>query len=85
MTNRAAGVGGKDTMSEWISVDDRLPDEDYEDVIVAAKSGQVTSAYMVTDYLEEPPKRKFDNEWERDMWVTHWMPWPKHPREDSGD
>lgn len=53
----------------WISVKDRLPENDDE---VAIASG----SYMTTGY--------YDGEWHGMLsYVTHWMPLPEPPREET--
>ena len=55
-------------MSDWISVEDRLP-QLYVDVLVYTGEFVVVSARLT------------DNEWRADK-PTHWMPLPKSPSED---
>lgn len=59
-------------MSDWISVDDRLPDED-ETVIVAGGIGYVIDGvwYSATAEANGRPIQ-----WE----VTHWMDLPELPK-----
>jgi hypothetical protein len=64
---------------EWISVNDRLPEED-EDVLVMTAEGKFASGGMHVASLDE------DGVWypsHGDGWefpdVTHWMPLPKPP------
>lgn len=64
---------------EWISVKDRLPEQDGE-YIVAAKVGDnafVEQSRFVKDYYGLGPDwRKFAS-----GEVTHWMPMPDFPEE----
>lgn len=58
---------------EWISVEDRLPDEDIRVLV-----------YLDTDrsYTKLDTDRRFEGKWVR--WstdVTHWMPLPSPPTE----
>ena len=60
------------TVQEWISVDDRLPDDD-EVVIICTDKNFVYAGELIGDTWF------LDN----DSWtatVTHWMPLPKPPK-----
>jgi hypothetical protein len=60
-------------MPQWISVKDRLP-EDASDVLIAWADGVSEACFC-------------DDSWCRDgrrlLWVTHWMPLPEPPPENS--
>ena len=64
-----------DVVSEWISVNDRLPKE-HENVLTygARPSYDVVYVNRLID--------KENGEWLYDG-VTHWMPLPKPPKEDA--
>ena len=52
-------------MSEWININDRLPDKDME-IFFYANGGVTGSIYYVA--------KEF-----KDKTITHWMPLPKPP------
>lgn len=67
-----------DAMPRWISVEERLP-EDYEDVVIIMRNG-ASSWYRVA-YREYGGwsfggGRRVTDE------VTHWMPLPEPPKEE---
>ena len=67
-----------DAMPRWISVEERLP-EDYEDVVIIMRDG-ASSWYRVA-YREYGGwsfggGRRVNDE------VTHWMPLPELPKEE---
>ncbi len=79
-------------MSEWISVKERLPEDDAPPgrkqitVMVATEAGKVTIASRVFE-----PERGYCGKtyparwiWSRllNNYVTHWMPLPDPPKED---
>lgn len=83
-------------MSEWISVNDRLPQR--KDVMIATLAYQNSSDYVLVyiDNLTWPYRRtlvtvgRYDYDAERWVmkaahnWkVTHWMPLPEPPKEVS--
>lgn len=72
-------------MSEWISVKDRLPDND--DFVLAIVSGKTGSIKLDNAY--ELAQFSMDEGWILEMWpewedpkVSHWMPLPEPPKED---
>lgn len=67
-------------MSEWISVDERLPEKG-QSVIFAIFNGNLGFGYLVerrdggfhfNDYLDDEPLVNISG-------VTHWMPLPEPP------
>ena len=75
--------------SEWISVEERLPDICGMDVLMVAVNcyGQTNIVKGFTDY-QFPIKfltneKQYDNIW--GAWeVTHWMPLPEAPKGGGG-
>ena len=72
------------TVQEWISVDDRLPDQSGEVLVIVSGNPQknitLNCAYELAEY--DP----YDG-WIMEMWpewedavVTHWMPLPEPPK-----
>lgn len=64
-------------MSKWISVKDKLPDDELHDVLVyceyrAAKECDVGYLDCSGDW--------FDEKYDEYIPVTHWMPLPKSPK-----
>jgi len=85
-------------MSEWISVNDRLPEinldpeADYQKhrarVIVATQGGEVREmTYTWQKFAKtEKGRRPRWEEWNGQLaWdnVTHWMPMPEHPNKQK--
>lgn len=72
-------------MKEWISVEDRLPNDD--SCLVFFKDINTGHGWIEIDHLSEfSPKSMFEG-FQRigsDRWIkaTHWMPLPKPPEED---
>lgn len=80
---------------EWISVEDRLPEDVYKDrkiitVLVCTKSGRVSTSSRVR--MMKVNKEKMDYEY-TDIFewsgqiakkVTHWMPLPEAPKMKGG-
>lgn len=82
-------------MSEWISVNDRLPEHDHCYVLFASQGGHVSSTFYSVD---RAGLKRFGNSYSRSTQgknsgffeashqygykVTHWMPLPSPP-EDS--
>ena len=60
---------------EWISVDDRLPENGKEDVLIALRWGEVDIGWCEDGRW----RSEFVNEYE-DGEVTHWMPIPQPPK-----
>jgi hypothetical protein len=52
---------------EWISVDDRLPEEDKPIIVFGKDGAEIYSGFHVMDF----------NNYYKD--VTHWMPLPSPP------
>ena len=80
-------------MSEWISVEDELPSENYSHVLVYCKGGNIEKTYCIRNrddaksYFEGSYTRSNQGKWsacfkicwEYGYTVTHWMPLPKPP------
>ena len=64
-------------MSEWISVNDRLP-EGYKDVLVCYKNA-VGYRIDITFYCDQC---EYGDGWFLPVNITHWMPLPEPPEED---
>lgn len=75
-------------MSEWISVDERLPDVEYDWVLVSTVDWKNPKLRFVP-HVAERRKGKWvsqdDVEGDLETWahvkVTHWMPLPEPPHE----
>ena len=70
-------------MGEWISVDDRLPD-DSQDILLVVNGARVISGYYAgyngAHYVWKASRNGFvfwDDE------ITHWMPLPELPKEEE--
>lgn len=78
-------------MSEWISVEDRLPTSIVNKVIVRCKNGYVGFGHYekyngkeVWYNLEsQKPFTDWDIEDCETYEITHWMPLPEPPREEA--
>lgn len=74
-------------MSEWISVEDRLPNRDCKVIVCAhkirggfiKKERFITTAVFCMTMID---KHYFDFKSNGDGIVTHWMPLPELPKED---
>lgn len=64
-------------MSEWISVEDRLPTAEGEFVVFDVMDFMVHHDYFV---IPEDGSQPFWNHYGE--WVTHWMPLPEPPRSE---
>ncbi len=68
---------------KWISVDDKLPDDDknyYESVLVYCAYGackEFDDAYLTDN------KTWLDEKYNAQIPVTHWMPLPEPPKDQS--
>ena len=74
------------TVQEWISVEDRLPDND--DIVMVIASGKVGNITLVNAF--ELETYSIDEGWILEMWpewedpkVTYWMPLPQPPEEGT--
>lgn len=63
------------TVQEWISVDDRLPENEKEGVLIGLRWGEVDIGWCEDGRWSS----EFVNEYE-DGEVTHWMPLPEPPK-----
>lgn len=66
-------------MSDWISVDDRLPKEKQD---VLAYRGRIQDCVTVTSLGED--WMYVTGEWVPEGWITHWMPLPEPPKYIGG-
>ena len=64
-----------EVVQEWISVDDRLPENGKEGVLIALRWGEVGIGWCEDGRW----RSEFVNEYE-DGEVTHWMPIPQPPK-----
>ena len=68
--------------SEWISVEERLPENENERVLVILKD------IPLVDHIGTPKvdtDRYIDGRWVRwDRIITHWMPLPEAPKKGGG-
>ena len=81
---------------EWISVDERLPEDVYDKdrkiitVLVCTKSGRVSTSSRVRMMMLNKEKRDFEYtdifEWSGQIAkkITHWMPLPEPPKMKGG-
>ena len=63
------------TVQEWISVEDRLPENGKEGVLIGLRWGEVDIGWCEDSRW----RSEFVNEYE-DGEVTHWMPLPNQPK-----
>lgn len=63
------------TVQKWISVDDRLPENGKESVLIALRWGEVDIGWCEDGRW----RSEFINEYEEGE-VTHWMPIPQPPK-----
>lgn len=67
---------------EWISVEDRLPDNENERVLVFLKDADFTKPI---GFNKIDTDRYIDGKWVRwGRYVTHWMPLPDAPKMKGG-
>ena len=64
-----------EVVQEWISVDDRLPENRKEGALIALRWGEVDIGWCEDGRWDS----EFVNEYE-DGEVTHWMPLPQSPK-----
>lgn len=81
---------------EWISVDERLPEDVYKDrkiitVLVCTKSGRVSTSSRIRMMMVNKEKMNYEYtdifEWSGQIAkkVTHWMPLPEAPKMKGGE
>ena len=80
-------------MPEWISVKDRLPEIEFEDnqhqasiMVLATTCGGILFGYFYIYKYNgtwEFVSYDEDMDFDRCVTVTHWMPLPEPPKEDS--
>lgn len=80
---RADQQRGGDTVSEWISVEDRLP-EKCGHYLVYIQGGDVYNIRLAR-YSPEKNKWRTAEAYSYFEGITHWMPLPEPPREVSDD
>lgn len=69
--------------SEWISVDERLPENDTERVLVHLSDCSFTKPI---GFNKLDTDRYVDGKWVRwSKYVTHWMPLPEPPQMKGGE
>jgi hypothetical protein len=71
-------------MSEWISVKDRLPEQDGKYLLLVQKRHSIGTFYNGYFYKSTAPKRYYKSwltENKRYVCVTHWMALPDLPKE----
>lgn len=81
--------------SEWISVEDRLPEDVYGKgrkqitVLVCTESGKVSTTSRQRVVKWDKTKLEFVEldsfEWSKNKRVTHWMPLPEAPKTKGGE
>lgn len=69
-----------DAMPKWISVEERLP-EDEQDVLVCVNKNTIDTGYCSFGY--DPSVRNWWVYASMSNNVTHWMPLPEPPKEDT--
>jgi len=58
-------------MSDWISVEDRVPAERYVDVLIGGYDEFTDEFVIMIESYEDAPET-----------LTHWMPLPEPPKDD---
>lgn len=69
-------------MAEWISVKDRLPPR-YKKILVVNGHGYVNISAFVKEFDGEWTWLGLDGKYNHINDITHWMPLPEPPKEDS--
>lgn len=87
--NVELNVANNETMSEWISVKDRLPSGRRDYLCVCVFGDSKMQFYNVLMFHPEQDAENgyvsgphFSDEGMSGMLVTHWMPLPKMPKEE---
>jgi len=74
------------TMSEWISAEERMPEDGgigYSNtVLLYSPHDGVLVGYLDTQTYAEPTWREYDG-WAISWPVTHWQPLPDPPEDDQ--
>lgn len=85
--NEKHGASEQVNCSGWISVKDRLPDKEGS-YIVCTKNGSVCTSHFYKDLYDL--YIQLQNKKPKSMWsgtvsphITHWMPLPEPPKEES--
>ena len=83
-------MGFADAKADWISVNDRMPEDMYGKhrkkitVLVCTESGRVSTASRQRAFCFDQTKKKWLEldtfEWNNRKRVTHWMPLPEPPK-----
>lgn len=75
---------------KWISVEERLPEDDVEVLVyIASKKENVDSVIAITHYTHSMYGYNIEgwcSPWQYCFWdreVTYWMPLPEPPKEDA--
>lgn len=68
----------------WISVEERLPEEDGAYLVHLGPHGHVTYDTVCEMYFDHEKKDWYDPErWSYTVFVTHWMPLPEFKTEED--
>ena len=74
-----------ETVGEWISVDDRLPDARNDEYLVAVETKHDREHYTTTDHWVSQLQHWYIYDEKSEAVVTHWMPFPEPPKGESDD
>lgn len=67
--------------NEWISVEDRLPEDDEKVLVCAYNSKLKFSTISIDKYSNRIKWGKFSVLYDAHLWsITHWMPLPEPPK-----
>ena len=73
------------TFQKWISVTERLPDEDGSYLVTTTTGAVTTARYYVSKTFPATkllPEYTSQAKWQSNRDVTHWMPLPEPPKEE---